>query len=111
MNQLAAQEKLSEEEFFALHSKYKESGDITVRNRLVMAYGYIAKIAALQLRGSASSQAQVEDMINHGMIIRSRKGSEVRVVCIYACKRRYYRPDTQAGLDSTQSKGKFKENQ
>lgn len=69
MNQLAAQEKLSEEEFFALHSRYKESGDITVRNRLVMAYGYIAKIAALQLRGSASSQAQIEDMINQGMII------------------------------------------
>lgn len=69
MNQLAAQEKLSEEEFLQLHAKYKESGDITLRNRLVMSYAYISKIAALQLRGSVSSQAQLEDMINQGMII------------------------------------------
>ncbi len=69
MYQNTAQEKLSEEEFLRLHSKYKESGDIALRNRLVMSFGHIAKIAALQLRGSASSQAQVEDMVNHGMII------------------------------------------
>lgn len=69
MNQLAAQEKLSEEEFLRLHAKYKESGDIALRNKLVMSYAFIAKIAALQLRGSAGTQAQVEDMINHGMII------------------------------------------
>ncbi|MBE6844116.1 MAG: FliA/WhiG family RNA polymerase sigma factor [Ruminococcus sp.] len=69
MNQLTAQEKLSEEEFLVLLKKYKESGDISLRNRLVMSYGHIAKIAALQLRGSASTQAQVEDMVNQGMII------------------------------------------
>lgn len=68
MNQLDAQEKLTEEEFLRLHAKYKNSGDISVRNRIVMAYAYIAKIAALQLRGSASTQAQVEDMVNQGMI-------------------------------------------
>ncbi len=69
MNQLTAQEKLSEEEFFELHRKYKETGDIKLRNRIVMAYAHISKIAALQLRGSVSIQAQIEDMINHGMII------------------------------------------
>ncbi len=69
MNQLDAQEKLSEEEFLRLHAQYKSGGDISIRNRIVMAYGYIAKIAALQLRGAVSSQAQVEDMINQGMII------------------------------------------
>ncbi len=69
MNQLTAQEKLSEEEFLELHRKYKETGDITLRNRLVMSYAYISKIAALQLRGSASAQAQIEDMVNQGMII------------------------------------------
>ena len=69
MNYSAASEKLSEEEFLQLHKEYKEKGDISIRNKLVMAYAHIAKIAALQLRGSASSQAQIEDMINQGMII------------------------------------------
>lgn len=69
MNQLSVEEKLSDEEFLRLFSKYKENGDISLRNKLVMSYGYIAKIAALQLRGLANSQAQVEDMINNGMII------------------------------------------
>lgn len=68
MNQLDAQEKLSEEEFLHLHAQYKSSGDISIRNRLVMAYAYIAKIAALQLRGAVNSQAQIEDMMNQGMI-------------------------------------------
>lgn len=68
MNQLDTQEKMSEEEFLRLYNDYKESGDVALRNRIVMAYGYIAKIAAIQLRGAASSQAQIEDMINQGMI-------------------------------------------
>ena len=68
MNQLDAQEKLTEEEFLRLHGQYKNSGDISIRNRIVMSYAYIAKIAALQLRGSASTQAQIEDMVNQGMI-------------------------------------------
>ncbi len=69
MNQPTAQEKLSEEEFLQLHAQYKENGDISIRNRLVMAYGYIAKIAALQMKGSVTAHAQIEDMVNHGMII------------------------------------------
>lgn len=69
MNQLDISEKLSEEEFLRLHAQYKCTGDVSVRNRIVMSYGYIAKIAALQLRGSVSTQAQIEDMINQGMII------------------------------------------
>ena len=68
MNQLDTHEKLSEEDFLRLYAQYKSSGDISIRNRLVMSYSYIAKIAALQLRGSVSTQAQIEDMINQGMI-------------------------------------------
>lgn len=69
MNFLSDAEKLTEEQFLKLHAEYKETGDINLRNRLVLAYGYIAQIAAMQLRGSASTQSQVEDMINHGMIM------------------------------------------
>ena len=69
MNQIDNQEKMSEEEFLRLFAEYKENGDVSVRNKIVMAYGYLAKIAALQLRGAASTQAQIEDMINQGMII------------------------------------------
>ncbi len=68
MNQNDETAKLSEEEFLRLHAEYRKTGNVSLRNRLVMNFGYIAKVAALQLRGSASSQAQVEDMINQGMI-------------------------------------------
>lgn len=68
MNYLSETEKITDEEFLKLHSEYKESGDISLRNKLVMSYSYIAQIAAMQLRGSASTQAQVEDMVNQGMI-------------------------------------------
>ena len=68
MNQNDETAKLSEEEFLRLHAEYRKTGNIALRNKLVMSFGYIAKVAALQLRGSASSQAQVEDMINQGMI-------------------------------------------
>lgn len=68
MNQLSETEKLTDEDFNKLLTEYKESGDISIRNKLVMAYSHIAQIAAMQLRGSASTQAQVEDMVNQGMI-------------------------------------------
>ena len=68
MNQNDETARLSEEEFLRLHAEYRKTGSVSLRNKLVMSYGFIAKVAALQLRGSASSQAQVEDMINQGMI-------------------------------------------
>lgn len=60
--------KMTEEEVAALHEQYKHTGDIKLRNMLVMNYSYIAKTAAMQLRGLAQGYAQIEDMVNHGMI-------------------------------------------
>ena len=59
---------LSEQEFNDIHKKYKETGDIKVRNSLVLQYSYIPKTVAIQLRGLAASYAQVDDMVNQGMI-------------------------------------------
>lgn len=68
MECLSEKEKLTDEEFAALFNEYKSTGNIAVRNKLVMAYSYIAKVSAFQLRGIAATTAQLEDMINHGII-------------------------------------------
>ncbi len=68
MECLSEKEKLTDEEFAALFNEYKSTGNIAVRNKLVMAYSYIAKASAFQLRGIAATTAQLEDMINHGII-------------------------------------------
>lgn len=68
MNNLSENGRMTEEEFLQIHEQYKKSGDIKLRNKLVMNYSYIAKAAAMQLRGIASGYAQVEDMVNQGMI-------------------------------------------
>ncbi|MGN0620672.1 MAG: sigma-70 family RNA polymerase sigma factor [Porcipelethomonas sp.] len=68
MSNLSEKQKLTDEEFMELHAKYKESGDVDLRNRLVMAYSYIARVSAMQLRGIASTSAQIEDMVNQGII-------------------------------------------
>ncbi len=47
---------------------YHESGDLELRNALVMHYSYIAKTVALQMRGITANYAQVEDMVNEGII-------------------------------------------
>lgn len=62
-------EKITDEEFTALYNEYKSTGNIAVRNKIVMAYDYVARVSAFQLRGVANSTAQVEDMINQGIII------------------------------------------
>ncbi len=68
MSSLSEKEKITDEEFAALFNEYKSSGNIAVRNKIVMAYSYIAKVSAFQLRGIADTTAQIEDMINHGII-------------------------------------------
>lgn len=60
--------QLTDEEFHQLQKKYKETGDVKIRNDLVMQYSYIPKMAAMQLRNLAASYAQVDDMINQGML-------------------------------------------
>lgn len=60
--------KLSEEEAAELLSQYRQTRDIRLRNTLVMNYSYIARTAAMQLRGLVSGYAQTEDMVNQGII-------------------------------------------
>ena len=68
MGNLSEKERRTEEEFTALYNEYKSTGNIAIRNKLVMAYSYIAQVSAFQLRGIADTTAQVEDMINQGII-------------------------------------------
>ncbi|MEG0616531.1 MAG: FliA/WhiG family RNA polymerase sigma factor [Oscillospiraceae bacterium] len=54
-----------------LHEKldlYLATRDIDLRNELVVAYGYIAKTVAAQMRGITSSYAQIEDIVNQGYL-------------------------------------------
>ncbi|NLP26069.1 MAG: FliA/WhiG family RNA polymerase sigma factor [Clostridiales bacterium] len=59
---------LTEDEFLVLHKKYRETKDINIRNQLVMNFMYIPKATAVQLRGIVSGYAQIEDMVNQGVI-------------------------------------------
>ncbi len=62
------EERLSEEKAAELLAQYHQTKDVRLRNELVMNYSYIAKTAAMQLRGLASGYAQTEDMVNNGII-------------------------------------------
>lgn len=68
MNCLSEKEKITDEEFTALYNEYKSTGNIAVRNKIVMAYSYIAQVSSFQLRGIANTTSQIEDMINQGII-------------------------------------------
>lgn len=48
--------------------EYQKSGDLELRNRLVMHYSYIAKAVAMQMRGITASYAQTEDIVNQGIL-------------------------------------------
>ncbi len=48
--------------------EYYNTKDAQLRNKLVMHYGYIAKACAIQLRGVFQNYAQIDDIINHGII-------------------------------------------
>lgn len=51
-----------------LMERYRETHDVELRNKLVMHYSYIAKASAVQLRGVYQNYAQLEDIVNHGII-------------------------------------------
>lgn len=51
-----------------LLEKYLKSPSIALRNELVMHYSYIPKTVAAQMRGITSSYAEVEDIVNNGII-------------------------------------------
>ncbi len=48
--------------------KYQKTGDAQLRNQLVMHYSYIAKSVAVQMRGITGGYAQVEDVVNEGIL-------------------------------------------
>jgi RNA polymerase sigma factor for flagellar operon FliA len=48
--------------------RYRQTGDAELRNRLVMHYSYIAKGVAVQMRGITGGYAQVEDIVNEGIL-------------------------------------------
>lgn len=51
-----------------LFEEYNKTKDINIRNDIVMNYSYIAKTVAIQMRGITSNYAQVEDIVNQGII-------------------------------------------
>lgn len=59
---------MTEEEFAEILADYQNTGNIEARNKLVMKYAYIPQTVAIQLRGLANGYAQVDDMVNHGII-------------------------------------------
>lgn len=48
--------------------EYQKTGDAALRNQLVIHYSYIAKSVAVQMRGITGGYAQVEDIVNEGVI-------------------------------------------
>lgn len=51
-----------------LLEEYQQTQDAALRNELVLHYSYIAKSVAVQMRGITGSYAQVEDIVNEGII-------------------------------------------
>lgn len=51
-----------------LWKKYKETNDPELRNQLILKYSYLVKCIALQLRGIYKQFADVDDIINEGII-------------------------------------------
>ncbi|MEG1449021.1 MAG: FliA/WhiG family RNA polymerase sigma factor [Oscillospiraceae bacterium] len=59
---------LDQSEIIALIKKYQENKDIEIRNKIVMEYSYIAKTIAIQMRGIYSQYAQLDDIVNQGIV-------------------------------------------
>lgn len=54
----------------AMWQLYWKSGkDIEIRNQLAMEYAYIVKLNAYQMRNTYKKYADLEDMINQGMLV------------------------------------------
>lgn len=65
---MSTQDPYSELTNEELLRKYKETDDLSMKQELVMRYVYIVKSIALQMRDVYLSFAQVDDMINDGVI-------------------------------------------
>ncbi|WMI80968.1 sigma-70 family RNA polymerase sigma factor [Anaerotignum sp. MB30-C6] len=60
--------KLSEMTNEELFAEYKVSGDLEIKNELVLRYIHIVKAVAIQMRGVYSDFTQVEDIVNEGVL-------------------------------------------
>lgn len=56
------------EDPMVLLKKYRETKDIQIRNQLVIHYSYIARIVSVQMRGIFANYAQMEDIVNQGIL-------------------------------------------
>lgn len=53
----------------ALFREYKKTGNSEIKNAIVLRYAHLVKNVALQLRGLYFNFAQVEDIVNEGIIL------------------------------------------
>lgn len=60
--------KLTSSHALELMDQFKATGSREIRNRLVLHYSYIAKAVAGQMRGYTANYAQLEDIVNQGVI-------------------------------------------
>ncbi len=70
MNAVAQQQKKKTEpdEWDEMMERYKATGSVELRNQLVIHYGYIANTVAAQMYGLSSNYAQIEDVVNEGIL-------------------------------------------
>lgn len=57
--------EMTNEELFA---EYKATGEITIKNELVLRYVHIVKNVAIQMRGVFQDFAQIDDIVNEGVL-------------------------------------------
>lgn len=65
---LVAEKQLTIDDPMLLMEQYKKNGDIELRNQLILHYSPIAKTVAMQMRGISSNYAQLEDIVNQGIL-------------------------------------------
>lgn len=68
MENAVADRKKVDEEFLGLIRQYQASKDLNLRNDILLHYSYIARTVALQMRGISANYAQLEDMVNQGIL-------------------------------------------
>ena len=59
-------EELTSEE---LLFRYKSTGDVEIKNELVLRYIHIVKNVAIQMRGVYNDFAQIDDIVNEGVLV------------------------------------------
>lgn len=59
---------LTTEKSVELIKKYRETGDINIRNQIVISYGNLVKCIAVSMRNMYTKYAQVDDIVNEGII-------------------------------------------